>query len=41
MHRTMYGYSLGPHLFQAYLDLGFKYRYIGRQLSARELMVEL
>jgi NitT/TauT family transport system substrate-binding protein len=41
MNRARYGESFGPTFFQSYLDLGYKYKYIGRQFSAAELLVKV
>ena len=41
MHRAPYGDSFGPQLFQSYLDIGYKYHYIGRHFQASELIVQV
>jgi len=41
MNRSPYGTALTPDMLQPYLDLGYKYKYIGRQLKATDLIVKL
>jgi NitT/TauT family transport system substrate-binding protein len=41
MNRAPYGDSFSPALFQPYLDLGYKYKYLDRQLKATDLMVRI
>lgn len=41
MNRARYATSFGPQMFQSYLDLGYKYKYIGRRFQASSLVVKL
>jgi len=41
MGRAPYGTTLTPDMLQPYLDLGYKYKYIGRQLKATDLIAKL
>lgn len=41
MSRAPYGTSLTPNLLQSYLDLGYKYKYIGKQLKASDLIAKV
>jgi NitT/TauT family transport system substrate-binding protein len=41
MNRSPYGTALTPDMIQPYLDLGYKYKYIGRQLKATDLIAKL
>ncbi len=41
MNRAPYGLALTPAMLQPYLDLGYKYKYIGRQLKAADLIAKM
>jgi NitT/TauT family transport system substrate-binding protein len=41
MNRARYGESFSLALFQRYLDLGYKYKYINRQFKATDLLVNV
>ena len=41
MNRARYAESFEPSMFQRYLDIGYKYKYIGRQFQATSLAVNL
>jgi len=41
MNRAPYLTSLTPDLLQSYLDLGYKYKYIGKQLKAADLIAKV
>jgi NitT/TauT family transport system substrate-binding protein len=41
MNRSPYGTALTPAMLQPYLDLGYKYKYIGKQLEAGDLIAKL
>jgi NitT/TauT family transport system substrate-binding protein len=41
MNRAPYGDAFGPQLFQPYLDIGYKYKYIGKHFNASDLMVRV
>lgn len=41
MNRAKYADFFGPSLFQGYLDLGYKYKYIGRHFKATDLLVKV
>jgi NitT/TauT family transport system substrate-binding protein len=41
MSRAPYGTSLTPAMLQPYLDIGFKYKYLDKQLKATDLIAKL
>lgn len=41
MNRAVYATSFGPQMFQSYLDLGYKYKYIGRHFDGATLVAKL
>lgn len=41
MNRAPYGTALTPGMLQPYLDFGYKYKYIGKQLYATDLIAKL
>ncbi|HXP94248.1 MAG TPA: ABC transporter substrate-binding protein [Candidatus Binatia bacterium] len=41
MNRAPYGDSFSPALFQPYLDLGYKYKYLEHQLKATDLSTKI
>jgi len=41
MNRAPYGTALTPDMLQPYLDVGYKYKYVGRQLKASDLIAKL
>jgi NitT/TauT family transport system substrate-binding protein len=41
MNRSPYGTVLTPAMLQPYLDLGYKYKYLGKQLKAADLIAKL
>jgi hypothetical protein len=40
MNRAPYGTSLTPGMLQPYLDFGYKYKYVERQLKAADLIAK-
>jgi NitT/TauT family transport system substrate-binding protein len=41
MNRAPYGLTLTPNMLQPYLDLGYKYKFLGKQLKATDLIAKL